>query len=271
MRRRNDVDVRAVTIDGPHGPIDARLYGASKRSGVALVWLHGGGWVGGDLDMPEADFVARILAAGGVTVLSAEYRKAIDGVRYPVPSDDALAAWRWGAEHLDGERISFGGASAGANLAVGATKRARDYEETLPASLVLAYPLLHAELPPYSDELDDAMQRTPSNVFTFARDDIPGFTRNYVGAEALFDDPYAFPANGDLSRLPRTYIVNGEHDSIRASGEAFAAALRDDGVEVLVETEPGTGHGHLNDLGASYALRSLERIVRWLREPAVNP
>ena len=43
---------------------------------------------------PRRDWVARTLAARGVTVVSVDYRLAGDGCRYPAPSDDVLAAWR---------------------------------------------------------------------------------------------------------------------------------------------------------------------------------
>ncbi|MGR0219052.1 alpha/beta hydrolase [Agromyces sp. ZXT2-6] len=105
-------------------PADA----AAERPTAALAWAHGGGFAGGDLDMPEADWVARAFAARGVTVVSIDYRLAGDGCRYPAPSDDVLAAWRWtvaNADRLgvDPARLLIGGASAGANLVTGAVLR----------------------------------------------------------------------------------------------------------------------------------------------------
>ena len=81
-------------------------------NGAGLVWAHGGGFAGGDLDMPEADGVARALAARGVTVVSVDYALAPtppawaeslglpskDGVHYPAASDDVIAAFRWAFE-----------------------------------------------------------------------------------------------------------------------------------------------------------------------------
>jgi acetyl esterase/lipase len=72
-----------------------------RRRAAGLVWAHGGGFVAGDLDMPEADWVARTLAERGVTVVSVDYRLAGDGCRYPAPSDDVLAAWRWTLANAD--------------------------------------------------------------------------------------------------------------------------------------------------------------------------
>ena len=105
-------------------PADA----ATARPTPGLVWAHGGGFAAGDLDMPEADWVARSLAARGVTVVSVDYRLVGDGCRYPAPSDDVLAAWRWTLAHaeelgVDPDRLAIGGASAGANLVAGAVLR----------------------------------------------------------------------------------------------------------------------------------------------------
>ena len=84
---------------GPHGPVPVRIYEppAGERTGrPCLVWAHGGGFVGGDLDMREADWTAReVCARAGAVVVSVDYRLAVDGVCYPVPHDDTVAAVAW--------------------------------------------------------------------------------------------------------------------------------------------------------------------------------
>jgi acetyl esterase/lipase len=86
----------------------------------------------------------------------------------------------------------------------------------------------------------------------------------YAGSEAALADPYAFPGNGDLSLLPPTYVLNSEADLLRASGERFAAQLASAGVPAVVEFEPGSAHGHLNEPSTEQAQRSLDRIVGWI-------
>jgi acetyl esterase len=264
------VDVTDLTIAGRHGEIPARGYRgaeAGASTGSALIWAHGGGFVAGDLDMPEAHWVSVELARRGIPVLSIDYTKCADGVHYPVPSDDVLDAWLWVAGHAEEFGVApghlhLGGASAGANLCAGAAKRVRDEGRLLPASLVLAYPVLHAELPPASDALRAALAARPPEFLTpkVMRD----LNLNWVGSEDLFDDRYAFPANGDLSGLPPTYILNSEADSLRSSGEAFGAALAKAGVTARVEFEPGTLHGHLNQPDDPAAEQSLDRMAAWL-------
>jgi acetyl esterase/lipase len=265
------IDVTDVTIPGRHGDIPARGYrGPTEAIGAALIWAHGGGFIGGDLDMPEAHWVGAELARRGVPVLSIDYTKCLEGVHYPVPSDDVLDAWLFVAGHEEEFGVApghlhFGGASAGALLVAGVTKRLRDGAGPPPASLVLAYPNLHAVLPPPSDALAAALEMEPTDVFTSEL--IRALNLNYTGSEAMFDDAYAFPGNGDVSHLPPVFILNSERDSLRSSGERFAEQLSEAGVPVRVEYEPGTLHGHLNQPDEPAAMRSLERIAAWIAAP----
>lgn len=103
-----------------------RVYPATNPNGSGLVWAHGGGFAFGDIDMPEADFVARTLAAAGTVVVSVDYRLATDGIHFPVPLDDVVAAWEWASKRrgeLGIDRLAIGGASAGGNLAAAAALR----------------------------------------------------------------------------------------------------------------------------------------------------
>ena len=103
---------------------------------------------------PEADHTSReICARSGAVVVSVDYRLAVEGVHYPVPNDDVVAAVRWAREHAaglgaDAERMTIGGGSAGANLIAGAVLRLRDEGDPLPRAVILIYPLVHPELPP---------------------------------------------------------------------------------------------------------------------------
>lgn len=68
----------------------------------------------------------------------------------------------------------------------------------------------------------------------------------YAGSADVFGDPYAFAPNGVLGGQPPLFVLNSENDFLRASGEAYADALRGAGVDVTIVMEPGTSHGHLN-------------------------
>ena len=89
------VDTRDDAAPGPRGPVPVRMYtppDAPSTGRPCLVWLHGGGFIGGDLDMREADWTAReVCARAGAVVASVDYRLAVGGVHYPVPHNDAVA------------------------------------------------------------------------------------------------------------------------------------------------------------------------------------
>jgi len=268
------------TIDGPHGSIPIRLYSRSRGSGVAagnrpgLVWVHGGGFIGGDLDMPEADWVSRQLAERGIAVVSVFYRLSPpldgsgDGVRFPVASEEGTAAFSWAHAHVDElgadpDRLSLGGASAGANLSAGAALRLRDAAAAQPQTVLLVYPLVHSRLPEFSAELAAKVAADPDSVIS--AEDIVELNANYLGDAAdAAQSPYAFPAGHDLRGLPPTFILNSDIDTLRASGEAYAAELAAAGVDVLVLREDGTHHGHLNEPTLPAAQASIERIAAWL-------
>ncbi|KAB2353260.1 alpha/beta hydrolase, partial [Actinomadura montaniterrae] len=116
--------VRDVTVDGPAGPLPARLYHpGGDRPAPAMVYFHGGGWVLGDVD--SYDPVVRALAvASSVAWLSVGYRRPPEHP-FPAPLDDAVAAVRWTTAHtgplgLDPARVGVAGDSAGGQLAAAA-------------------------------------------------------------------------------------------------------------------------------------------------------
>lgn len=266
------VTITTHIIDGPHGAIETRAYRrADAPVGRGLVWVHGGAFLFGDLDMPEANWVGLALAARGVAVLSVEYRKALGPNRFPVPSDDVLAAWVWANEHAEllgstADRLHLGGASAGGNLTAGVTKRCRDGAGPLPASLVLVYPVVHAPLPPINTEIEHAVAARP-DAMKLSAEDMHRINVQYVGDEQRLTDPYAFAANGELGGQPPCFILNAEADYLRASGEAYGEALKAAGVRTEVVFEPGSGHGHLNEPFTPEAARSIDRIVTWIANP----
>ena len=273
----------SLTIPGPHGTIPVRVYRAAAADAAllpALVWAHGGGFAWGDLDMPEAHWVSQQLAARGITVVSVDYRlapvsealtdsePARDGVLFPVASEEVTAAFRWAVDQaaeytIDPARVSIGGASAGGNLAAGASLRLRDAGGVQPASLLLAYPLVHGALPEPATELAQKIAVLPADA-RFEPDDVRAMNLNYVGDPAQLGNPYAFPGGHDLAGLPPTFVLNSEHDSLRSSGQAFAAELALAGVDVTVCREPGTRHGHLDEPDNPAAHASIRRMAAWL-------
>ncbi|HTR95364.1 MAG TPA: alpha/beta hydrolase fold domain-containing protein [Trebonia sp.] len=262
--------IRGESAPGPHGPVPLRIYTPAAEvpsRAPCLVWLHGGGFIAGGLDMRESDWTAREVCAGArAVVVSVDYRLAVGGVHYPVPHDDTVAAVAWVRERadelgIDPARITIGGASAGANLTAGAALKLRDRDGWAPAALVLAYPVLHARFPPPSASLAAALAELPP-LFREPPGEGNPLSENYLGGPPSSADGYAFAAGAVLDGLSPTLVLNAEYDCLRASGEAFTAAAALAGVDVRQVMIRGMLHGFL-DLPAEVApvRRCLELIA----------
>ena len=274
-------------FDAGHGLV--RVYpadAAAARPRPGLVWAHGGAFVVGDLDMPEADSVARAFAARGITVVSIGYQLVSDGTgHYPAGSDDVIAAWSWTigqceALGIDPARLAIGGASAGANLAAGAVLRllGREPSETgprLPAGIFLAYPTLLAAQPAPGPELRAALDANPA-ADRFGPDAVRYMYERYLGGPVEDAPLPAVPGlaePSDVVGFPPTIIVNGDVDELRVSGELFAATLAAAAVPVELALEPGTQHGHLNRPDEPAASATVDRVAAWIDrdfEPAAS-
>ena len=255
------------TVAGPGGPIPVRWYRSDALGpddpAPALVWAHGGGWQYGDLDMPEADSVAQLVAAGlpGV-VVTVDYRLA-PAHPHPAALDDVLAAFRSvvagvAGSGVDIDRVALGGASAGGHLAaLAALQLAADGRA--PAALLLAYPVTDPAGGPYEDRHPDCPP-----VLWLGREGTMGMFEGYLGDG--FDGAHPVPVAGDLASLPPTLVTTAEVDSLQPQAIRFVHLARAAGVDATLHDGGGLLHGYLNTIGASRSAdRALTRHVDWLR------
>ena len=103
------------------GPVPLRLYDAREERGPGpvLLFIHGGGWVLGDLDTHEP-FCIEMAIELDIPVVAVDYRLAPE---YPFPAavEDSIAAARWvasGRQALGRKAtgLFLAGDSAGGNL-----------------------------------------------------------------------------------------------------------------------------------------------------------
>jgi acetyl esterase len=236
--REGVAEVQAVVAGGPCGRAYRPAHVASPLG--AIVWLHGGGWVMGDVEGFE--HVCRALAnASGHVVVSVEYRLAPEHP-FPAARDDALAAVDWalgrGAEQLgyDATRVVVGGDSAGGNLAAVAVR----HHAGRVAGQLLVYPVTDAAMA-------SASYREAAGA------DLGGLTPASMercvaaylqGADPA--DPDVSPLRADdLAGLPAAFVAVADHDVLREDGVAYAEALRAAGVEVSLEHYADMVHGFL--------------------------
>lgn len=130
---RTDVDV-----DG----VPARWF--QPRVGVAdsvVLYVHGGGYVFGTLDV-YADLVSRLTLAHGGRTLAIQYRRAPEHT-FPAAVEDAQNAYRWLLDQgVQASRIVIAGDSAGGALALTTLLAAREAGWPQPAGALLISPWL---------------------------------------------------------------------------------------------------------------------------------
>jgi acetyl esterase len=251
-----EVEDRVVPADPE---VAVRIYRPHQAQG-AIVWLHGGGFVMGDLDT-EHPWAARLADGAGAVVISVGYRRAPEH-RFPAALEDAYAALAWTAEHaaslgIDPARIAVGGHSAGAGLGAAVALRARDQQGP-----PICFQLLN------QPELDDRQETWSARHFTdtpwMTRDKLAATWRHYLGSAPA--SPYAAPARAaDLSGLPPAYIATAEFDPLRDEGIAYALGLLQAGVPVELHQWPGTFHGSQAILSAEVSQRQIAEVGAALR------
>jgi acetyl esterase/lipase len=261
------LDTKEIAIEDRLVPADpdvpVRIYRPRDAHG-AIVWLHGGGFVMGGLDV-EHPWAARIAQGSGTVVISVGYRLAPEH-RFPAALDDAFAAALWTAEHavalgVGPGKIAVGGHAAGAGLAAAVALRARD--ERRPA---ICFQLLN------QPELDDRQETWSARNFTdtpfMTRDKVSASWRHYLGSAPA--SAYAAPARAtDLSDLPPAYITTAEFDPNRDDAIVYAQRLMESGVPVELHQWRGTFHGSQAVVSAEISQRQLAEIA-WVLRRAVG-
>lgn len=266
------VEFEVTRVDGL---VPVRLY--TPRNGLdpsapTLVWVHGGGFVGGDLDMNEAHMVATELAVRTpARVVSVGYRLANERLHYPAPLDDVDAALQWvTAQFHATSAISIGGASAGASLATAAALRAVRAGRPV-ARLLLAYPYIHFPVPPLDPkDAADFAHELPA-ALRFTTETLQYFVRTYVGRLTAVPD-LALPGHAELAGLPPTLVLTCQYDDLRPSGELLCTQLRESGVAVECHRLDRVPHGFLDHPPAVADVAwGLTLLARTLGETRVGP
>ena len=241
--------IRDMDIPGPEGQIPVRLYQPGTETGLPIfVFLHGGGWVIGDLD--TADNMARFLCKRAhCVVLSVDYRLAPEHP-FPAAPADSYAAVKWAMDHAaeihgDPRRVLVGGDSAGGNLSAVVALMAAPKGGPKLAGQVLMYAATNGaslDTPSYK-EFGEKNYGLPKR-------DVQWFMRHYIINTDDWLNPLASPLLAkDLHGLAPALIVTAEFDVLRDEAEAYAKRLEEAGVPVKLIRCNGMVHGFLSMLG----------------------
>jgi acetyl esterase len=234
-------DVRETVVPGGDGDRAARVYTPEGEGPwPTTVFLHGGGFVIGDLDTHDQT-CRRLCRDADTVVLSVDYRLAPEHP-FPAGLEDALAATRWAVEHtgeLGGtDRVGVGGDSAGGNLSAVVAQHVPGL-----AAQLLYYPATDAftDRPSRQENAEGYFLELATMEWFFA---------HYVGdgaGDVAPEDPRISPIlREDLTGQPPAVVATAEFDPLRDEGEAYADRLTDAGVAVEKIRFDGLIHGFVD-------------------------
>jgi acetyl esterase len=233
--------VEETTVPGAAGDLAARVY---RPEGAGpwptTLYLHGGGFVVGDLD--THDQVCRRLCRDAETVVVApDYRLAPEHP-FPAGLEDSIAVARWVTAHLDelggDDRFAVGGDSAGGNFAA-------VLAQTMPDAVrvqLLLYPTtdVAGEHPSRVENGEGYFLDTATMEWFFRH-----YTTEVQGVDP--EDPRLSPLRApSLAGQPPAVVVTAEFDPLRDEGEAYADRLAEAGVPVEKLRFDGLIHGFLD-------------------------
>jgi acetyl esterase len=251
---KEDVD-RVLDVDADGVP--CRVYVPSDHAG-AVLHLHGGGWVFGDLETHDGH-CRRIANRTGRAVVSVDYRLAPEHP-YPAAPDDVDTVVGWlasdgAATGLDLSRLAAMGDSAGGHLSVTAALRnpgafdalALVYPVADPTRRFASYDTVHGGLLP--GQMDWYWDRYVPDLETRAAPDLN-------------------PLTADLSGVPPTLVLTAQYDPLVDEGEALAAAMAQAGVRTVATRHLGMIHGFFRDPWLfDSSSHAVAQVAAFLREP----
>lgn len=192
-------------------------------SSVAL-FIHGGGWISGDLET-HAPFVDRLVAASHGTVVSVDYRLAPEH-RFPAGLEDCFTALKWVSRRFN-QAPAVIGDSAGGNLAAALCLMGRDHGPPVDRQILIC------------PVIDPGNYSIPSRMafgggdFLLSNDEMRQMIDHYTSCPEDVENPLISPIKVTSAKgLPRALVITAECDMLLDEGRAYADRLGDDGVTV---------------------------------------
>ena len=224
LRRPENLIVHEHTFSTPYGSLRARIYSPKrlKQPLPGLIYMHGGGWIIGDLNSHDSVCVD-IALESGTKVIALEYGLSPEN-KFPFALNQC--AWVFSYVHqnsnyfnVDPKFLSIGGDSAGGNLALASTLLLRKEGKVLPFSQFLIYPCI-------GSDFINASYKKHQNAPFLDKKSMIWIWETYLRGKEDYLNPLAFPLlEKDLSNLPQTIILNAELDPLADEGAELAQRL----------------------------------------------
>jgi acetyl esterase/lipase len=235
-----------------------------KPNKPCLIYIHGGGWIGGTVFAVENP--CRLIAElADAVVFNIDYSLAPEH-KFPSGFNDCFNAVQYIYEHaeeygIDRNRIAVGGDSAGGNLTAAAALKDRDLGTRMIAQQVLIYPCVtflndvkgyRWELSQYEMAEEQRAMIDPMLGIgrpTEADPELKKAWELYLPTEEDVRNPYVNPLLGDSKGLPRTLCIGAEFDGLRIQSEVYSKQLAEAGVPVKTIRYKGCTHAFIDRLG----------------------
>lgn len=242
-----DIVKSDVTLPGAEGDLPARVYvpaGALPTNQMpTLFFLHGGGWIQGDLDTHDG-LCGKLSARAGIRVISLAYRLAPEHP-FPAAPDDALVCYEALISgktpfSVTPDQLVVGGDSAGANLAAVLMHDVVVGGLPVPRGQLLIYPAVDATLSSASMKSLADQPLLPATRIDF-------YLQHYLQGDLNHEEPRISPLFSDTHDMqPPACIVAGGHDPLWDDAQRYGDKLHAAGVHVKRLNFPGQIHAFLS-------------------------
>jgi len=248
------------TIPGTERRIPIIMYSPRVPARMpAVLFFHGGGFIGGTVGVVENACKALAQKAGAV-VVSVDYRLAPEHP-FPAGLTDCFDAVTWVHAHameldIDPGRLVVAGDSAGGNLSAACAIMDRDGKTEMIALQALIYPTLDLACKPceeYAWDLSEysicSNHELIERMIMALRADAGLLHKVYLQGEDP-TDPLVSPLYvSDATGLAPTLILTAEYDALRLEAEAFARKLMRASVRTRVIRYCGMDHAFVDKVG----------------------
>jgi acetyl esterase/lipase len=237
------VEERWITVPAEVGDVQVRIVRPPDADGTmpAILYMHGGGWVLGNAH--THDRLVRELAVGAnAAVVFVEYDRSPEA-HYPVAIEQGYATAQWimregPTQKLDPERIAVAGDSVGGGMTAALALMADERGDVRFLHQSMYYPVTDAGMDTGSYE------QFAEGYFLYAKS-MAWFWDAYCPDLERRSESFASPlraSDEQLAGLPPAFLIVDEADVLRDEGEAYAARLREVGVEVTTVRYDGITH-----------------------------
>jgi acetyl esterase len=235
----SNVEISDIEVNGAEGMIPARMYKPSGKGQLpVVVYFHGGGWVLGKNEDYDATLKSLAIKSGAIYI-SPEYRKGPEN-KFPAAHDDAYWAFDWVTKNAqkfggDPKRVAVAGESAGGNLAMNVSIRARDSQTQMPIHQLIVYPVAGTDMNTQSYKENKNSAPLNAAMMTW-------FMKNYLRNKEDLKDKRINLVAANLKGLPPTTVITAGIDPLRSEGKELSQKLEKAGVDVSYTDYPGMTH-----------------------------